>query len=104
MTLSKAIYAVTRRIPKSKVATYGDLAYAVGRPRAWRHIGTVMSRNRDPQIPCHRVVRSDGKVGGFGYPGGTLEKIKRLQKEGIVVNNSKINLRRFRIKRLETRD
>ncbi len=91
------IYAATRRIPGGKVATYADLARAIGRPKAWRHVGTVLSFNRDPKTPCHRVVRSDGKVGGFGFPGGTTRKIERLRSEGIEVKNGKIDLHRHRI-------
>lgn len=91
------VYAAARRIPRGRVATYGDLAYAVGHPRAWRHVGTVMGQNRNPKIPCHRVVRSDGHVGGFGFPGGTARKIKRLRTEGIKITGERIDLERYRI-------
>ncbi len=96
-SLATRIYAATRRIPKGRVATYADIARAVGHPRAWRHVGTVLSLNRDSKTPCHRVVRSDGAVGGFGFRGGTRRKIARLSAEGITVINDKINLARYRI-------
>ncbi len=95
------MYAATRRIPPGRVATYVDVARAVGRPRAWRRVGTVMSRNRDPKIPCHRVVRSDGRVGGFsagGRTGGTARKIAKLRAEGVRIAGERVNIRRYRIR------
>lgn len=91
------VYAATRHIPEGSVATYADLARAVGRPRAWRYVGTIMSRNRDPRTPCHRVVRSDGRVGGYGFPGGTARKIQRLRREGVEVTGGRIDLRHYRV-------
>ena len=57
-----------------------------------------MSRNRTRRVSCHRVVRSDGRVGGFGFPGGTAEKIRRLRREGVVIQDQRVNLARFRIR------
>lgn len=91
------MYAATQGIPKGQVATYADIARAVGHPRAWRHVGTVLSMNRDPKTPCHRVVRADGRVGGFGFPGGSREKERRLRAEGIRIAGDRINLGEFRI-------
>ncbi|MBI4132104.1 MAG: MGMT family protein [Candidatus Sungbacteria bacterium] len=91
------VYAATRRIPRGHVATYADLACAVGCPRAWRRVGTVLGQNRDPKTPCHRVVRSDGRVGGFGLPGGTAGKIKKLLAEGVEISAGRISLPRYRI-------
>ena len=97
MTLSEKIYAATRVIPKGRVATYGDIAAAIGHPRAWRAVGNVLTKNRDPKTPCHRVVRSDGRVGGFGYPEGTPRKVRTLVKEGIFISEDEIDLTRFRV-------
>ena len=97
MDLSKRIYAATRCIPSGQVATYGDIAAAIGELRGWRLVGTVMSQNRDPKTPCHRVVRADGRVGGFGFPGGTARKIQKLRTEGVQINSERIDLRRYRI-------
>lgn len=91
------VYAVTRRIPEGSVATYADIARAIGRPRAWRHVGTIMGRNRDPRTPCHRVVRSDGRVGGYGLPGGSARKIQKLRVEGIQIIGDRLDLKRYRI-------
>ena len=97
MILSEAVYTATRRIPKGKVATYADLARAIGRPMAWRHVGAILSQNRDPRTPCHRVVRSDGRAGGFGFPGGTAKKIQKLEREGVEVRDGVIDLAHYRL-------
>lgn len=97
MNLSEEVYAATRRIPRGRVATYGDIAAAIGRPRAWRRVGSVLSLNRDPKTPCHRVVRADGRVGGFGLPGGSPEKIRRLCSEGVAIQDGIVRLHEFRV-------
>jgi O-6-methylguanine DNA methyltransferase len=99
MSLSKAIYDATRRTPRGKVATYADIAAAAGRPKAWRHVGTVLSRNRSPAVPCHRVIRASGQIGGFGFPGGTPEKARRLKREGVHITGGRVDLQKFRIGR-----
>ena len=72
-------------IPAGETRTYGDLAAAVGRPRAARAVGTAMATNPLPPIvPCHRVVRGDGRVGNYGA-GGTERKIEMLVREGVPV-------------------
>ncbi|UCC91247.1 MAG: MGMT family protein [Candidatus Aenigmatarchaeota archaeon] len=85
------VYSLLRRIPKGKVTTYGELAKSAGlHPRT---IGMLMRKNKDPKnIPCYKVVRSDGSIGGYSAKGGTKTKIKLLQKDGIRVENGKINL------------
>ncbi len=83
-TLSqKRIYQIVRKIPKGKVLTYKKVAELTGRPKAWRAVGNILNKNKDPKIPCHRVIRSDGKVGG--YRNGTKKKIEILKKEGIII-------------------
>ena len=91
------VYAATQRIPKGRVATYADIARAIGHPKAWRHVGSVLGMNRDPKTPCHRVVRSDGGMGGYGFPGGIAEKIEKLKTEGIEFTRERVDLDRFRI-------
>lgn len=95
--LAEKVYSAARRVPKGKVATYADIARVIGRPRAWRFVGTMLSFNRDPKTPCHRVVRSDGLVGGFGLPGGNPAKRQKLAREGVAIRNGKIDLDIFRI-------
>ena len=76
------------RVPRGRVTTYKALALALG-TRAYRAVGNAMNKNPyAPQVPCHRVVRSDGIVGGFAH--GTPKKIEMLEKEGVGVENGKI--------------
>jgi len=71
-----------RNIPYGKTASYADLACASGKPGAARAVGTTMAGNPLPLvIPCHRVVRTDGSLGGFSSPRGTLLKEKLIQME-----------------------
>lgn len=74
--------AATRRLRYGEVASYGELAKRVGHPRAARAVGTVMSTNQFPiVIPCHRVIASGGKLGGFTSPSGTSLKERMLDIE-----------------------
>lgn len=75
------VYSIVKKIPKGKVLTYKEVARRVGKPGAARAVGTVLSKNFDPKIPCHRVIRSDGKIGNYNR-GGQASKIKILRKEG----------------------
>jgi methylated-DNA-[protein]-cysteine S-methyltransferase len=73
------------KIPRGKVATYSGLAAKVGAPRAARAVGTALANNPFPIIiPCHRVVRADGSLGGFG--GGLKMKRELLDREGVALN------------------
>ncbi len=81
------VIAVVRRIPRGRVATYGDVAALAGRPRAWRAVGTIMRTCRLPSVPCHRVVGAGGRLGGYSDP---LRKRRLLQEEGIVVGRRTI--------------
>lgn len=68
------------RIPRGKTLTYQEVARRAGNPRAYRAVGNILNKNPDPKrIPCHRVVRSDGSVGG--YTQGTQRKTALLKKE-----------------------
>ena len=82
-------YEALKKVPKGKVITYAGLARMVGRPKAHRAVGSAMNKNPyAPQVPCHRVVKSNGDLGGFATD---IEvKIKRLQEEGVMVSDNKI--------------
>ncbi len=81
-------YALLRKVPKGKVTTYKALANALG-TRAYRAVGQAMNRNPyAPTVPCHRVVSSDGSIGGFAH--GEDAKIKMLKKENVHVLNGKV--------------
>jgi O-6-methylguanine DNA methyltransferase len=82
------IYQVVKKIPKGKVLTYKEVAKLAKKPRAWRVVGNILNKNKNPKIPCHRVVRSDGKIGGYNL--GRKKKISLLKKEGIKIKKGKI--------------
>ncbi|XOA43006.1 MAG: MGMT family protein [Candidatus Nealsonbacteria bacterium] len=73
------VYKVVKKIPKGKTMSYKEVAEKTGSPKAWRAVGNVLNKNRNPEIPCHRVIRSDGKVGGYFL--GAKKKIALLRKE-----------------------
>ncbi len=89
------VYDLVRQIPRGRVTTYALLADAVKRPGAARWIGNVMSFCPYSNVPCHRVIKSDGRVGGWGFEGSS-EKVKLLRREGIKVSErGKIDLGRY---------
>jgi methylated-DNA-[protein]-cysteine S-methyltransferase len=82
---SKKVLKQTFKIPRGKVATYSGLAAKVGAGGAARAVGSVMAKNPFPiVVPCHRVVRAEGKVGEFG--GGSDMKKQLLEKEGLILD------------------
>lgn len=84
----KRCYQLLCRVPRGKVTTYSELARALG-GRASRAVGTAMAKNENPIIiPCHRVVRQDGKIGEYAL--GVARKISLLQEEGILIEDGKI--------------
>ena len=103
----QAILRLLAEVPKGKVTTYGDLAKELARrnpkwsPLAGRAVGTTMRNNPcGPQIPCHRVIKSDGTVGNFrgGAEGAVKEKTGMLRDEGVTVLTGKISLKEYRHK------
>ena len=87
--LDQQVYKKLLQVPKGKVTTYGELAKAVGLENGQRLIGQIMARNPFPVIvPCHRVVKSDGKIGGDDY--GDKVKTKMLSDEGVKITDGKI--------------
>ena len=83
---SEDVYSMLLTIPKGKVSTYGDLAKALGNPAASRHVGRILSKNPNPiKVPCHRVVMSNGKIGGYAF--GTQKKKELLQNEGVIFSD-----------------
>jgi len=87
-------YDLLLKIPKGKVTTYKKMAEALD-IKAYRVVGQVMNRNPNfVTVPCHRVVKSNGEVGG--YAGGSARKIELLREEGVEVSeNGQINLSEF---------
>ncbi|HEU0085851.1 MAG TPA: MGMT family protein, partial [Candidatus Paceibacterota bacterium] len=81
---TEKVYSVVKKIPKGKVLTYKEVAERAGNPLAVRAVGNILNKNYDPEIPCHRVIRSDGKTGGYNR--GVISKIDLLRKEGYLVD------------------
>lgn len=80
---AQAVYNVVRRISKGQTMTYKEVAWAAGRPKAYRAVGNILNKNYDPSVPCHRVIRSDGTTGGYNR--GRREKARRLADEKSVI-------------------
>ncbi len=74
------VLAVVSEIPKGETLSYKDVAWRAGSPRASRAVGNVLNKNKDSRVPCHRVIRSDGKIGGYNR--GTSVKARLLKEEG----------------------
>jgi len=90
--LFEEVYKVVRKIPKGKVATYGQLAGLVG-TRDARKIGWALHANRDPNCPCHRVVNKEGKLAANFAFDGPKEQRRRLEAEGITFEDkARVNL------------
>jgi methylated-DNA-[protein]-cysteine S-methyltransferase len=82
-TFTEKVYEITSKIPKGSTLTYNEVAIKAGHPRAARTVGTILSKNYNKEIPCHRVIRSDGKMGGYNRGGISMkEKILRKEKYG----------------------
>jgi|MGYP001185143978 methylated-DNA-[protein]-cysteine S-methyltransferase len=74
------------KIPKGSVKTYSQVAKAIGKPKAVRAVANAISKNPyPPSIPCHRVIRSDGSLGGYSGKGGIKQKLKLLRSEKISI-------------------
>lgn len=78
-TFNKKVLYIVRNIPKGKVMTYKQVAKLAGSTMAFRAVGNILHDNYDKNIPCHRVIRSDGKPGGYNRGARLKEKI--LKKE-----------------------
>ncbi len=81
-TFKERVLDIVRKIPKGKVMTYKQVAKKAGSENASRAVGSILKGNYNPEIPCHRVIRSDGVVGEYNR--GRENKIKLLKKEGAI--------------------
>jgi O-6-methylguanine DNA methyltransferase len=82
MNFKEKVYKVVKKIPKGKVLTYKEVAKKAGSPKASRAVGTILAANTDKSVPCHRVIRSDGKIGKYNQLLG-MSKEKLLKREGV---------------------
>ena len=85
---ARRVLTVVRRIPRGRVATYGDVAALAGRPRAARAVGNIMRTCAAPDVPCHRVIAAGGRLGGYG--GQEVTKRAMLTQEGVVFHGRRI--------------
>lgn len=89
MNFQDKVLKLTSMIPRGKITTYGEIARVLS--TAPQAVGQALKNNPNPiVIPCHRVVKSDGNIGGFSMDGGIQKKIELLEKEGIRVVNNRI--------------
>ena len=80
------VWNYLKKIPKGKVKTYSDVAKAIGKPLAARAVANAIGKNPNPpKIPCHRVIRSDGSLGGYSGKGGIRQKRYLLRSENVLV-------------------
>tara|TARA_A100001011_G_scaffold218483_1_gene226455 strand:+ start:9262 stop:9537 length:276 start_codon:yes stop_codon:yes gene_type:complete len=80
------VWRYIKKIPRGSIKTYSQVAKAIGKPLAVRAVANAIAKNPySPQIPCHRVIRADGLLGGYSGKGGLKTKKKLLKKEGIIV-------------------
>lgn len=98
------LYAYCLQIPPGKVTTYGYLAEALGKKGLARQVGQILSKNPyAPYVPCHRVIKSDGTIGGFFGKIGieskeVKEKINMLSEEGVLFNGDKLDMSKYLFK------
>jgi methylated-DNA-[protein]-cysteine S-methyltransferase len=90
MDFSEKVYGLARKIPKGRVTTYKEIAEKLG-TKAYRAVGAALKNNRKLiAIPCHRVVNSDGRVGGYCGIKNNKKKIMLLKKEGVKIKGNRI--------------
>lgn len=82
MSFKEDVFSIVKKIPKGSVLTYKQVAEKIGSPNSSRAVGNILNTNYDPEIPCHRVVRSDGKTGGYNR--GSENKKEILKSEGVI--------------------
>lgn len=98
---TKRIYEAVKRIPKGKVATYGQVAEMAGDKKMARAVGNALHKNPDPEhIPCFRVVNAKGELAGAFAFGGEGAQAKRLEEDGVEVIDGKVDLSKYGISTL----
>ena len=88
-SFDEKVWQLLEQIPKGKITTYNEIAKKIDNPKATRAVGNACNKNPNaPQVPCHRVVSSNGKIGNYAF--GLDRKVQILAKEGIQVKSGKI--------------
>lgn len=88
------VYRVVLQVPKGGVTTYSAVARFLNNPRGSRSVGWAMRQCNLPEVPCHRVIKSDGSIGGYGDE-GVAKKAKLLRKEGVMITQGKVDLSKY---------
>lgn len=83
MSFKEKVLEVVKKIPRGQTLSYKEVAKRAGRPRAYRAVGSILNKNKNPKVPCHRVIRSDKTIGG--YRQGSKKKIELLKKEKAIL-------------------
>lgn len=95
-SFNEKCYSLLRKVPRGKITTYKEIARAL-KTKAYRAVGNAMNKNPyAPMVACHRVINSDGSIGGFAS--GTKTKIKMLKAEGIEIKENKVDLGKYKWK------
>lgn len=79
-TFQQKVNEIVMAIPAGKTLTYKEVAVKAGRAKAYRAVGNILNKNYDPKIPCHRVIRSDGKIGGYNRGSNNKTKLLKMEK------------------------
>ncbi|MDP3710796.1 MAG: MGMT family protein [bacterium] len=95
-TFKQKVHNAVKQIPQGKVMTYSGIAKLIGRPKAARAVGNVLNKNFDKTIPCHRVIKSDGRIGEYNNLSG--DKTGLLKKEGVIIISGQLDLKKYRWK------
>jgi methylated-DNA-[protein]-cysteine S-methyltransferase len=93
-SFNQKVWNLTKKIPKGRITSYLEIARAFGNPGLARAVGNALNKNTQIlKIPCHRVVKSNGEVGGYAL--GTDKKVKYLRAEGVIVVDGKVDLKKY---------
>ena len=96
---TKRIYEAVKKVPKGKVATYGQIAEMAGDKKMARAVGNALHKNDDPEhVPCFRIVNSKGELAGEFAFGGSGVQAKLLMQEGVQVENGRVDLEKYGIR------
>lgn len=96
MNFNETCYELLKKVPKGKVTTYKSIAMAM-KTTAYRAVGNAMNKNPyAPEVPCHRVINANGKLGGFAS--GLKNKTRMLKEEGVEITNNKVDLEKYEFK------
>ena len=86
-----------KKVKKGQTVSYSELAEQSGHPGAHRAVASMMKKNWEADIPCHRVVHSDGRVGKYNRDGGNAEKIAKLESEGVEIVDGKVQDKKYHV-------